>query len=54
MNKVIRYLLSGVILAYFGLKDIQNFNLLYHGFALAVSFASFALAAVEWNRKKSS
>lgn len=53
-NKKVRsYLLAGFFLAYFGLKDIENFNLLYNGVALGVSITAFIMAYFEYRKEKS-
>lgn len=52
-NKKIRtYVIAGIFLAYFGLKDLENFNVLYNGIAVAFSITAFALAFIEYRKEK--
>lgn len=52
-NKTARYLLSGCILAYFGLKNLEDFYVFYEGIAIAASICAFAFAYLEWKKNKS-
>lgn len=44
INKRTRHIISGIILMYFGLKDYNNFHLLYNGIALGFGIYAFVLA----------
>lgn len=43
-SKQNRHIISGIILVYFGVKDYDDFHLLYNGVALAFGIYSFVLA----------
>jgi hypothetical protein len=52
-NKKIRsFVIAGIFLAYFGLKDLENFNILYHGIAVAFSITAFVMAFIEYKKEK--
>lgn len=47
-NKVFSYILSGLFLLYFGIKDLHSFNVLYNGIAILLSLVAFVLALMEY------
>jgi len=50
-SKVTRYLIAGVILTYFGLKD-DDFVLWYNGVALVMGLVAFFYAYKEYEKNK--
>lgn len=50
-NKINRYLISGAILTYFGLKD-DDFIIYYNGIALAAGIIAFIFAFIEYQKSK--
>ncbi|GGG30939.1 hypothetical protein GCM10011344_34850 [Dokdonia pacifica] len=50
-NKTKTYLIPGVLLTYFGLKD-DDFLIWYHGVALALGITAFVFAYLEYNKTK--
>jgi len=52
-NKKIRsYFISGLFLAYFGLEDIGNFNIIYNGIPTVFSAVAFMMVFVEYRKQK--
>lgn len=51
-NKINRYIISGAILTYFALKDLNNFDILYNGIALAAGITAFIFAYLEFKKQK--
>ena len=49
-SKVRTYMISGVFLTYFGLKD--DFVIWYNGIALVLGISSFVLAYIEYRKDK--
>ncbi|WP_223033402.1 hypothetical protein [Hanstruepera marina] len=50
-SKLNMYLISGIFLTYFGLKD-ANFVIWYNGIALILGFTALILAFIEYKKNK--
>lgn len=50
-NKHGKYIVSGVLLTYFGLKD-ENFLIWYNGVALVLGITAFVFAYLEYRKTK--
>jgi hypothetical protein len=49
-TKTKAYMISGIFLAYFGLRDLEKFNIIYHGIAISMSVTAFVLAFMEYKK----
>jgi len=52
MKNRIAYAICGVFLVYFGLEDLNNFNILYNGIPLAIGIIALVMAIVEYIKDK--
>lgn len=50
-NKYGTYIVSGVLLTYFGLKD-ENFVIWYNGVAVVLGITAFVFAYLEYRKSK--
>jgi hypothetical protein len=50
-NKTRTYLISGVFLTFYGLKDLGHFYVFYDGIALALGITALVLAGIEYKKK---
>ena len=51
-NKPLQYLIPGIILTYFGLSNINNFNVLYDGLALLFGGFAIVLSIIEFTKAR--
>jgi uncharacterized membrane protein HdeD (DUF308 family) len=51
-NKVASFLISGIFLIYFGLEDMDEFNLLYNGLALSFGSIAIIMGIIEFVKEK--
>ncbi|GAA0893875.1 hypothetical protein GCM10009122_35550 [Fulvivirga kasyanovii] len=45
------FLISGLLLGYFALQDLPEFNIIYNGAALLFSIGAFIIAGLEYLKK---
>jgi hypothetical protein len=50
-NKIRTYLISGTLLTFLALKDIEHFHIFYNGIALGLGLTGLILAAIEYKSK---
>lgn len=54
MKRSSSYFVSSAFLIYFGLKDLNDFNWLYNGAALAIGIVALVLGLVEFMKGRKS
>jgi len=51
-NKALSYLIPGIILTYFGLSHMNNFDILFDGLALLFGGFAIVLSIIEFTKRK--